>query len=734
MINTTSQIEADPLQDSQTVTSVDVAKIQERLPTLLSNTFSIDYLARVEVLEMGFPWQVLEHFEKEGEMLARVHADPKANPSKHWAGSSWASILNAATSISSTIFYKEPLLRMPTAIDSVTLSANTTTSKLSYVSVKRAVGDYAVDVLIFDDAGTILVDIKSLRFAGIEGSASFRTADPGLVYRIAWPPAQLAESPLRFRKVLFLAVKSPLLNGYRAQLSATGIETRIVAALKDISEIEENTIVIYIASGAECLAEVYPTSSNNCKMLLGIVKKIMTMCSKKRVFCITQDASMGSDSSALSQAPLTELARIMQSEAPDVDVEDNVFPMQAIKYVQGVDVIRVEDTVSRNARLRPFVEDTVASKLGRKQSSFHTRPQGTYVITGGLGALGLKVAFWLVEKGAKRLVLVSRRKLPARRSWDSHRADTDVQRILLLEAMNVSIFTLAVDMTSTNASSQLQSGLERLSLPPVLSVIHAADTLANQTIAATTSQAFGSVIAPKILDAIALHELFPPKTLNFMVLFSSCGQLPEFPGQAAYASGNAFLDTMATHRRSREDNTISVMWTSWRGLGMAASTKYIDAELHARDVTDVTKEEAFCAWEQIFKHDTDHAVALRPLPIDSDDHSPHPILNDCLIRRPKSLVDLQTRKEVIVEPTGGAELEAFLKKKVIQCVTSTLSLSEEFIDPHVALLELGMNSVMTVELRGRLQKSIETKVGPTLIWNCPTVSHLAQHFVDEKSR
>lgn len=106
MITTTSQFEADPLHNSQTVTSVDVAKTKERLPTRLSNTFSADYLARVEVPEMGFPWQVLEHFEKEGEMLATVHADPTASPSKHWAGSSWASILDAATSSSSTISYK----------------------------------------------------------------------------------------------------------------------------------------------------------------------------------------------------------------------------------------------------------------------------------------------------------------------------------------------------------------------------------------------------------------------------------------------------------------------------------------------------------------------------------------------------------------------------------------------------------------------------------------------------
>jgi len=132
-------------------------------------------------------------------------------------------------------------------------------------------------------------------------------------------------------------------------------------------------------------------------------------------------------------------------------------------------------------------------------------------------------------------------------------------------------------------------------------VVHAAGTLANQLITETDPEAFNSIIAPKIIGALALHEAFPPQSLEFMVFFSSCGQLLGFPGQGAYASGNAFLDGLATRRRGLGDNTISMMWTSWRGLGMAASTKYIDAELHARGITDVTKDEAFLAWEQIFR-------------------------------------------------------------------------------------------------------------------------------------
>lgn len=732
VVNTTSQVSL--ANDHSIAEKNDITEIRQRVSRLLSNSFSIDYLAKVGVSEMGFPWKVLEHRENEDEMLAKVHADPEADPSKHWGGNSWASILDAATSISSTIFHDDPLLRMPTAIGRVTTS-KALTPKICYIHVTKALGDHAVDIIILDEAGVVLVDIQNLRFAGIEGDPAARKSDKGLVHRIAWPPVQLAENPLRLRNVLFIAKESPLLQSYQSQLLSVGTNFSIVAEPEEIDHVQEGSVIILIADGAQKAEDVHVVSAKACEKLLALVKTFNKFSAQGKIFCITQNALKGVDYQSLSQAPLLGLARIIQSEEPElfgglIDVEDNTLPLQAIKYAQGVDIIKIEDSVARNARLRPFIKETTDAN---DQKSFYVRPQGTYVITGGLGALGLEVATFLAEKGAKRLVLVSRRCLPPRCLWNSQ--EKEIQRILSLESMGVSVFPVSVDITAPTASSQLQSALDGLSLPPVLGVVHAAGTLANQNVMETTTGAFNSVIAPKIIGAMALNETFPAKTLDFMVLFSSCGQLLGFPGQAAYASGNSFLDVLATHRRALGDNTVSMLWTSWRGLGMAASSRYIDAELHARGVMDVTRDNAFLAWEQIFKHDTDHAVILRTLPLEADSPLPHPLLSDLLIRRQSAVTGSSgVKAEAQAEPMGDAELQAFLTQRVTKCVASTLSLAEDSIDPHVALSELGMDSVMTVELRVQLQLAIKVKVGPTLIWNCPTVAHLVQHFFAEKSQ
>ena len=717
----------------------DLDALEQRFPRKLNASFTIDYLAKAGVPEMGFPWRVLEHLENDSEMLAKVHADPDARSSRHWDGTSWASILDAATSISSTIFYKEPLLRMPSAIGGVTALPDTRTPKICYIYTKKVSDkDHTADILILNEEGNVLIGIDSLRFAGIEGDPAVRERDKDLVYRIAWPPAQLTEHPLRFHNVLFISKESLLLQSYRAALSSVGIDSDSVAEPEDIGSIQDDSIVVFLPDVATTVGDVYKVSTKSCGKLLDTVKKVTASSPSTKIFCITQSSTKVGNLEVLSQAPLIGLPRVIHAEEAEIfggliDVEDVSFPMQAIKYVRGVDVVRIADDVARCARLRPFVveaADTVAS-----QKLFHLQSHGTYIITGGLGALGLEVATFLADIGAKRLVLVSRRCLLPRREWASQKQNSTIQHILSLEAMGVSVTTISLDITSPSASSELLSALENLGLLPVLGVVHAAGTIANQLVMETTTEAFESVTAPKILGAIALHEAFPPKTLDFMVLFSSCGQILGFPGQASYASGNAFLDTLASQRRTLGDNTTSILWTSWRGLGMAASTGYLDAELHARGITDVTSHDAFLAWERIFRLETDHAVVLRTLTLQVDDMLPHPILADIVRRRgmkvtPPTEVE-QTSQQ---EPTGGPDLHEFLTQRITQCVASTLSLPENAIDPQMPLAELGLDSIMTVDLRMQLQRAINFTVGPTLLWKCPTIGYLVQHFMKERGK
>ncbi|KAL8794650.1 MAG: hypothetical protein Q9195_002846 [Heterodermia aff. obscurata] len=733
LVNTTTQVASEGVSDAS-ATSFQISSIKKRLlHQRLDDSFSIKYLADVGVSDMGFPWKVIEHYGNENEMFVTVLPDP----AKILSSKSWASILDAATSISSTMFYKDPLLRMPTAIKKVYVLDQYPVPDTCYIYVERASATHTANVYILSETGLVLGTLYELRFAGIEGDLNAKSMDGGLVHRLAWPPAQLAEEPLDFEHLLFISnSENPLLKNYTIRMDSSKIKFDTIFEPVPFPDLKDGTVIILVAEAAETDDQVYEVSARSFDKLITTVKQVVQTGSRHKIFCITKAVCHGTYASSLSQAPLHGLARILKSEEPDVfggliDVEDNQFPMQAIKYVRGADVIRMEDTVAQNARLRPYLGP---SENKTREAPFRVLARGTYIITGGLGALGLEIASYLVEKGAKRLVLVSRRSLPPRRQWDSKADSTEIQRILALEAAGIAIHPLSVDLTAPDASAKLIQGLDALGLPPVLGVVHAAGVLANQLVLEVDQEAFNSVIKPKVHGALALHKAFPPGTLDFMALFSSCGQLLGFTGQASYASGNAFLDTLATHRRNLGDNTVSMMWTSWRGLGMASSTRFIDAELHARGIADITSEEAFSAWDYIFGHTKDHAVILRALPSENDQSSPHPVLNDTLVRKytpASSGASTQGTSEKSSIPKTEPEIKEFVGRRVTQCVASTLSLPEESVDTHVALTELGMDSVMTVELRLQLQQALKMNVGPTIIWNHPTVYHLVHYFAKE---
>jgi 6-methylsalicylic acid synthase len=307
-----------------------------------------------------------------------------------------------------------------------------------------------------------------------------------------------------------------------------------------------------------------------------------------------------------------------------------------------------------------------------------------------------------------------------------------IRKIRELERKGASVYTIKADISDSEA---FEIAIKNLSLPPILGVVHAAGVLEDQLILNMTADSLQRVTAPKVAGTLTLHKLFPPKTLDFLMLFSSCGQLFGFPGQGSYAAGNAFLDTLATHRHSLGDNTVAIQWTSWRGLGMAASTDYINAELESKGIRDVTCEDAFRAWAHLARYGMDHGVVLRSCVFDEGEAVPHPILTDIAIRRAGSAQAsaaspaLGNRAADI--PARGPELKAYVTTAIRECVSKVLQLGVEDVDTRAALADLGVDSGMTVTLRKQLQQSLKVKVPPTLTWNYPTVGHLAGWFAEK---
>lgn len=738
---------------------IDLPAIQARLTTELKPTFSIDYLAGVGVPAMGFPWKVTKHVGNNKEMLARVDVSPESadNAALPWSATSWAPIFDAATSIGSTLFYETPRLRMPAHVTSTTISEGAAPPKIAYIYVQEAstgTSSLAVDVTITNEAGEALAKFTTMRFSEIEGTPGVKDGADGLVHQLAWPPARLAENPLSLKRVVFVSNDTnELTKNYMTQLDKRHIQNSCVASADALASVLrdydlESTIVMYLPGKVDSLDDVSDSANSFCQGLLDVVKYIAASETNVRIFAVTDGALSGSaTATSLAHAPLVGLGRIIAAEQPAlwgglVDVDSPAFPLQAVKYVSGADVIKVEDTVARVNRLRAIPQSLLHPP--NKQNQLQPRAEGTYVISGGMGSLGREVSAFLVERGVRRIVLLSRRPLPPRKTWSSQTGDMlkTVQNIRGLEQCGASVYSVTVDLGATDAAQTLSTKFDALSLPPVLGVIHAAGVLEDQLVLSTTPESFNRVLAPKVAGALTLHKVFPPGSVDFFMMFSSCGQLFGFPGQASYASGNAFLDSLAEHRRGLGDNAIALQWTSWRDMGMAASTDFIEAELESKGITSISRDEAFQAWDHISKYDISHGVVLRSRVLDAGEILPMDILEDIAIRRSSSSgaeggknedggssSSASSSHEV---PAAGPERAAYLTTKISECVAAVLDLGDsDDVDPKAALPELGMDSVMTVALRKQLQTSLGVKVPPTLVWGHPTVSHLVKWFSDK---
>ncbi|KAH6653270.1 6-methylsalicylic acid synthase [Truncatella angustata] len=742
--------------DSSLSQSVDVEAIKKRIGTLLPNTFAVDYLTQIGVEGIAFPWQVIEHYGNAKEMIAKVDMDPEAQELS-WDPKSWAPLLDAATSVGSSIFFTEPKLRIVSQIDRVSLHSSKPPPKIGYLFIQEATDAQspASHVSVLDEQGLLLAKFTSMRFSGVEDAVGASGSVDSLVHRMDWIPPKFSEKPRRFAQVVVVSTDHSTASRYLEKLQAENSQVLLCLSAEEMGRPEvvaalaqKDSAVIYIPGQVDSINEVSTKSTEFIWETTSIVKLLLDRSeSTSKVFVVTDSVFAGKTTTGLAHGALYGLARIIAAEHPDIwgglidnDKRDTV-PSLALKYVQDQDVLRFIDGMPRRAILRPLLKSQRHEPESSK--SLLPKPEGTYIITGGLGALGLRTCNFLVENGARRIVLLSRQGLPPRRKWpelvvNDEKLSATVQLVQEFEKAGASIHPVALDIAAEGAAQKLQEILDNMSLPPVLGVVHAAGVLEDSLVLETSRESFERVLAPKVRGALALHEAFPPRTLDFFVLYSSIGQLVGTAGQASYGSGNAFLDALATYRRDQGDNSVAFQWTAWRGSGMGTS-EFLAVELQSKGITDVSDADAFRAWKHLSRYDIDNAVVTRCLAMEEGEPVAVPLLEDVVVRKPRSRSDgtasggsaeeiaSGTRKDAV--PDTPEKLQEWLTTRIRECIAAVLMITDiEDIDPRMPVSDLGVDSVMTVALRQKLQTVLKVKVPPTLTWNHPTVNHLVAWF------
>ena len=350
------------------------------------------------------------------------------------------------------------------------------------------------------------------------------------------------------------------------------------------------------------------------------------------------------------------------------------------------------------------------------------RLAGTCVITGGLGELGLAVAGRWVERGGRSLALLSR----------SEASPAQLKALRSLRAKGATVRSFLVDVVSAD---QLRTAFAEITstMAPISTVIHAAGVLNDATVLQQTAASFSRAMAPKVEGAWNLYQLLKDATDIHLILFSSIASLLGLPGQSNYAAGNAFLDSLAAYRKAKGGRATVINWGPWANIGLAAAQENRGERLSSRGLRSLSPSDALDEFERILIHQpTQIAVA-------DVDWAAYAVADGAPAKKslvselsvpPKVDPDLSSTKarDLFAAAVAGAPrriaIESFLKEQI----GHVLRQSPSRIDEKSPFRNLGLDSLMGLELRNRLEAELSLQLPASVVWNYPTVKALAPHL------
>ena len=351
----------------------------------------------------------------------------------------------------------------------------------------------------------------------------------------------------------------------------------------------------------------------------------------------------------------------------------------------------------------------------------------TYLVTGGLGGFGLKTAQWLAGKGARHLVLISR---------SGPVSDEALSGISALEAQGVKVLAQACDVTNLPALAALFDHMAA-TMPPLRGVVHAAVVIDDALARNTTHEQLAAIYAPKILGARHLHDLTRLLPLDFFVLYSSATTLFGNPGQGSYVAANAYLESLAAARRSAGLQALCVRWGAIDDVGFLARNEKIKDALQSRmggktilssDALDLLEELLVSNRSDLGAMELAWSALSRFLPSATEPKFAELAAFDTDAKSDEGKSDDIHR---LLDELSPEELSAAVKDLLRAEVAEILRMAPDKIDPDRSVYELGLDSLMGVELVLAIESRFGIQLSVMALSESPTISKLADKLISQ---
>ncbi|MBN8419247.1 MAG: thioester reductase domain-containing protein [Verrucomicrobia bacterium] len=355
---------------------------------------------------------------------------------------------------------------------------------------------------------------------------------------------------------------------------------------------------------------------------------------------------------------------------------------------------------------------------------FKLDPEATYLVAGGLGGFGMAMSQWLVSRGARHLVLSSR----SGASTEEARAG-----VAVMQAAGAEVSVIQSDVSDPASVAALLEEIAQ-SHPPLRGVFHVAMVLDDGLLSQLNAERFQKVTTPKIHGAWNLHLQTRNLALDHFVMFSSVASIIGSPGQANYAAANAFLDALANHRRRQGMPALTLNWGVMAGVGYVARHKKLEEHFARIGWAGITPAESLPILGRLMQQ-----PSIAQMMVSRIDWSKWSALTPAITTTPRYALltteealkkhqsdDANRLRDAVLSAAPGDQLgvlEAFLREQVAK----VLRTSPSKIDPKLPLNEIGIDSLMAVELIHQIegQTGIAIPTGQ-LMGGAPTVMKIAE--------
>jgi acyl transferase domain-containing protein/acyl carrier protein len=548
-----------------------------------------------------------------------------------------------------------------------------------------------------------------------------RSASDGLLYYVDWEPVERKPVEARGLSRGTWTIRGHL-PGLAEQLRTRGESVSASASEASASEIEGR--VLWILDAA---ADPTEQAVELLSLLHSAVER------RARIWLVARGLHAGS----YAQAAAWGIGKVVALEHPElwggsIDLPAAPSPDDVSRLVEEVLGSDGEPQVMLRDGLR-YVARLSRATLQPSGSAVSISPDGAYLVTGGTGAVGLQIARWLINRGARRIVLTGRH--------GTNSTDHDE-----LRQSGADIRVAAVDAADAEQMRVLLKGL-----PDLRGVFHAAGVGGHRTIRDLDAESLLAVLRPKITGGWILHELTRRIALDFFVMFSSIASIWGSKAQAHYTAANQGLDALAWHRRSLGLPATSINWGPWAGtltgeefeglrrsgvhpLQPAEAFEALDAVLRSAEAQVTVADVDWVRFRSVYEArgpqpllarvgGTSPGVTSPGVTSPGDAPSARPPYRSLPspLWRVTSPGDAPSARP---RPKSRAEAVAVVRELVARVLGE-----RELPDASHGFADLGLDSLMAVELKQLLEDRFGQPLSATVVFNYPTVDKLTDYLM-----